>query len=202
MPFLFAVNRVLTDVPFSHLLRDPNQVTDSSSLTGALSTVGLVGWTAAAVLLFTAAWLRGRRGLDGRPTFLAVTGLLAMAAFVDDAYLLHERAFVGVTGGHEFVWYAVYVSIVGVWLVAFRAELRRAPVELLIAAVALAASQALDVAPGRYVLWEESLKLVGIGWFVAFAAREVASAAPVPASPGSAVRHPAVGGDGCAVDHP
>ena len=176
--FVYAVNRLLTDVPFNQLLRDPNQVAGVSPVVGALTVVGLFGWSAAAVLLMAAGWLRrSARAGDDRATFLLATGSLTLVALADDAYQLHERVLVDLTGVHEYLWYVLYAAVVAVWALVFRGRVRKAPPELFVAAALIAVSQVMDVAPDRLVRWEESLKLLGIGCFVAFAAVEFARTA-------------------------
>ena len=186
---VYIANRRLTEVPFPDLLRDPGQVTGASPWVGSLTFVGWFGWTAAAVLLFTAAWLR-RRSSSGqkRATFLFVSGVLALVALADDAFQLHERVLVDATGVGERGWYAVWVAGVAAWVVTFRRQLAHPPAELALAAVLLGTSQIFDVGvidefadlrPWHRVSWEESLKLLGIGSFTAFAAREVGAAATV-----------------------
>jgi hypothetical protein len=175
---VFLANRLLTDVPFRNLLRDPGHVTNTSPVIGALTFVGWFGWTALAVLLLTAAWLRGRSaGNERRAAFLVATGILAVGALADDAFQLHEVVFVEFTGVHENGWYLVYLAAVVTWAMLFRDQLWPPGLELGVAAALLAVSQVMEVLPRDLVIWEESLKLLGIGWLVAFATREVRSAA-------------------------
>jgi len=183
----YAVNRALTDVPFQHLLRDPSHVTGTSPWIGALSFLGWSGWVAAAVLLLTGGWLRRRvHSRDRRGQFLMVTGSLTFGVVLDDALQLHERVLPDATGIGEDAWYLLYGFVLVVWAGLYRGELRAAPVELAVAAVLLGLSQLLDVVDvardiagagvPRAVIWEEGLKLIGIGFFVAFAVIELGRA--------------------------
>jgi hypothetical protein len=187
---VYLANRQLGDLPFQDLVRDPGHVIGASPWVGALAFVGWFGWTAAAVLLVTAAWLRRRAGrVDARAAFLIASGVLAVLAWADDAFQLHERVLVDATGVAERGWYVVWAAAVVAWVVAFRRQLARSPAELGLAAGLLGCSLAMDALPvvqdlverlpGRPVSWEESVKLLGIGSFTAFAAREVGAAATV-----------------------
>jgi hypothetical protein len=119
--------------------------------------------------------------------FLVTAAGLTALALADDAFQLHESVLVDATGLAERVWYVMWAAVVVVWVVAFRRDLVRSPAELALAAGLLATSQAIDAVPvledmvgrlpGRPLIWEESLKLLGIGSFTAFAAREVGAAA-------------------------
>jgi len=183
----FLVNRALGDIPFQHLVRDPGHVTGTSPWIGALAFAGWFGWVAAAVLLLTGGWLRRRADrADRRAQFLFVTGCLTLGVLLDDTYQLHEDVLPDATGIGEEGWYVFYVVVLVAWIGLYRRELRTAPVELAVAAVLLGASQLIDAVEAtrdvletgaaRAVIWEEGLKLIGIGFFTAFAVIEVGRA--------------------------
>lgn len=150
---------------------DPTATLGGHPLVGALSSVGALGWCAAATLcLFT--WLVRRRRTAGRVSagFLLSSGLLMAALMVDDLFLVHEWIAPRVLGMPENLVLSVYALAMLTWLVAFRWTIVATEYLLLVLAAGFAAlSLAVDLtwdssADLRYFL-EDGSKLLGIvGW--------------------------------------
>ena len=123
-------------IPAGDLFRDTTSVVNAPLYVGALSTLGLFLWAAAATLcLFTAALLWQSAAPRAECTFFLGAGLLTGTLLLDDAFLIHESiapddlgvssdvlfaayaiAAVGLFWGHrQIVWDSPY-SILGVGL--------------------------------------------------------------------------------------
>jgi hypothetical protein len=102
-------------------IRDPTSVMVASPLTGMVSSIGVLGWCAAATLcLFTWAVTRRRSGGPVGDVFLLIPGLLTAAVMLDDLFRIHETLAPRYLGGPPDSLIVAYVLIGGVWLVAFR----------------------------------------------------------------------------------
>lgn len=132
--------------------------------TGALSTLGLLGWGGCvAMFALTGVTLRGR-GDPRAGFFLAAAALLAYLT-IDDAYLLHEFAFDDELGIPQPVVYALLAAAI-LWLarryarVVGDTDIRT----LALAVAALSASVAFDLVEQEVAVAgiEEWLKLSGI----------------------------------------
>jgi hypothetical protein len=143
---------------------------------GALSTVGLLAWSAAAsISLFGAACLYRVPNCRRESHFLFWSGLLSLLLTLDDGLLLHEQLFpYGLHVPEEFVLggYAVYFLV---YVKSFFAELMRSDYLLLVAALAfLASSVLMDQFVPKFALHtfiEDSLKFMGIIFWLAYFAQ-------------------------------
>lgn len=184
---LVAVTHAATGVPTVDLLTDVTAVGGLTPWAGGLSTLGLLGWCAAAVALGIAAWVRRQDGHGGPSArYLAEAAVLVGLVLIDDAYLLHEDVIPRAFGIHEYVVYGVYAVVAAGWGWRWRRQLRAAPASLIVAILALGASvvadavgpvkELLEVLPVHTLVVEELFKLAGIGAVVVFAGGEVRAA--------------------------
>jgi len=94
--FLLAMVIVCTqmDIPFSFLTCDPASVAKIHPFTGMVSNIGILLWTAAAVVcLFCWALLRNNPDMRRLSTFMLFSGIMTMILLLDDLFLLHEEIF-------------------------------------------------------------------------------------------------------------
>lgn len=163
-----------TGIPPARFTMDPAALAGSHPLLGVVSNIGVLLWTAAAAIsLFTAMLLHGRRAQREHARFLLVAGLLTAWLALDDLFMLHEWLFPIVLGIPQAIVLAAYAAIVGLFLVRFGALIARTDMLLLGFALAFfAASVAADQLPGAWFgawgwlyLLEDGCKLLGItGW--------------------------------------
>lgn len=173
-----------SNVTVADLTRDATAVAEVPWHTGALSTVGLLLWSAAATLcLFTAALVRNTSGpaaQSGR--FLLYSGLLTLVLLVDDAFLVHETVapeYLGISARSLFTGYAL-AAIAIFWL--HRKSIADSHYLLLLLAIALLAAgvvadelhdrgllERLGVhRVGVHYLLEDGCKLLGIAGWLAY----------------------------------
>lgn len=165
LPFLFAsallvlaalVSATTESVSIARLSRDTVASAGLPPHTGALSTLGLLLWGAAATVCFFSARLIARRkGTPSTVRFLIASGALTTLLLLDDAFLLHENAGrIGLSSNAVVLAYAI--ATVGLFWV-FRKEVLSGEPELLVLAGALFA-----LAVGADVLHDyEWLKIPG-----------------------------------------
>jgi hypothetical protein len=170
-----AVVSATTGLNTGLFMRDPASTMGAHPLTGVVSNVGVIGWTAAAVIcLFVWAKLRPREAYRSRATFLLVAGLITTVLMLDDFFMLHERIFPRYFGLHEKSVFGAYGLLVVGWLVAFRRQIVETDYAVLIISLAFFGfSLAVDyvqneiealIGPWR-ILLEDGTKLFGIaGW--------------------------------------
>jgi len=83
-----------TDVPLGHLTRDVTAVANLPFYTGALSTIGIILWSATASICFiTSIVLRANSKDSDAVQFLFCSGTLTSILMLDDAFELHENTF-------------------------------------------------------------------------------------------------------------
>jgi len=183
-------------VPVDWLLRDPLAVVEAHPLTGFVSNLGIVLWSAASgICLLTAAVLR-RRGDDPESaSFFLWSGVMTAVLALDDLYQFHEV--IGPSSLHlaQRGIYLIYLAGVAAYLFRFRRRILATDWLLLVLAGAMFAvslgadllPEALREGPIEPVtdLVEDGAKFVGIVLWLAFFAREAALslAAPSPAPP-------------------
>ncbi len=148
----------------AELLRDPAATVGYPVRIGALSNLGVVGWTCAASVLAFAGFAAEGAPMPERNASLSLALLLAVLG-LDDLFLLHERVLPGKAGipqGVVLAAYGIGAAVIGllhrdIW---WRRENRTL---LGFAAVAFAASLAIDLngVPGQVAI-EDGAKLVGI----------------------------------------
>lgn len=180
--------RLLDGVPMAEFTRDPAQILGHTPFIGAVSSLGILLWAAAATAcLFTAALLR-RRGLGaaGWRTFLTFASALTVLLMLDDLFLFHDVVFPEYLGIGEHWLYGFYAASAAGLLGGYRRLILKTDYPLLLLSLLLfAASLGMDfvsdyvLLPGTFLL-EDGPKFLGIvawaAYFIrtsAFALREV-----------------------------
>jgi hypothetical protein len=155
-----------------YLTREPAAILGGHALTGALSQLGGLVWSAAAAVCFLTWLVKRGRPASGRvpPVFFLASGLFMAAMMVDDVYQFHEELAPIFLHVPDEAVVLFYVLVAVVWLVLFwRTILETDYVLLVIAAVCSAISVLVDALSdtptnSRYLL-EDGFKLLGIvGW--------------------------------------
>lgn len=144
------------------LTRDPTTTAGVAASTGMFSTLGLLGWAAAAgACAVTAAVLR--EGPPRRFRFFAATAALIAVLAVDDALLIHDEVGPVKFGIPEELIYILLAGLVVSWAVRFREELLESHTALLAAAAAaFGISAVMDFLETGRVAVEDWLKFSGI----------------------------------------
>ena len=157
--------------------RDVASLADLPFYTGAVSTLGLLLWSAtAAVCFFTYSLLRANPDAPlGR--YIGIGGGLTMLLLLDDAYLLHEQVFPRYLGVPQSLVVVAYPVLGLLFAWTYRYVLARTHYLLfLLSVTAFAVSIGADFVMYRFLpetgalmLVEDGSKLVGIvGWAVYF----------------------------------
>lgn len=113
------------DVSFGFFSRDPATVYQGNPLVGALSNVGIVVWSAGAVVCLSA-WFVLRRlpseSSDATPSapFFFWSGVLTAVLMCDDLFLVHENLGSVLPGLNEAYLFVGYVLLVAAYSVRFR----------------------------------------------------------------------------------
>ncbi len=162
-----AVVALQTSVPVESLLLDASVVGGGHWYSGLVTSLGVFGWTVAAVSLLGGAHISrlcGRRGAAGA---LGSFGVIVLVLLFDDLLLLHSSVVPRVIGGPKWLLLAFEFGVVGAWAVRFRAEIVRTRWELLIAAgLSFAWSVGFDRFPLTSDRWalvvEDSGKMLGV----------------------------------------
>lgn len=177
-PALVAAGQLVADVPAGFFTRDPTTTLGGHPLTGALSTLGVLGWWSAA----TAAALTWRvavhRGAGAAtPAFFASAALLTAAMAFDDVYLGHDFLLPRELGIPE-PWVLIALALGALaFLVAFRGHVRRYGSAWFWAAggcfaLSLGVDQVQELwgSPWR-IVFEDGAKWMGIVFWAAFVLR-------------------------------
>jgi uncharacterized membrane protein len=159
---LLLVGLWAADADVERLTRDPTTTAGVAASTGVFSTLGLLGWAAAAgACAVTAAVLR-----EGRPRrfrFFAATAALIAVLAVDDALLIHDEVGPVKYGIPEELIYILLAGLVVTWAVWFREELLQSHTAVLAAAAAaFGISAVMDFLETGRVAVEDWLKFSGI----------------------------------------
>lgn len=163
-----AAASVYKAVPVEILTQDVAAVVEIHPLTGLLSNLGILLWSAAAaVSLFT--WMvLGRRQMNMPAGFFLASGLLTLLLLLDDLFLFHEDLAEGYLGIGQATVLALYVLLSGAYGLAFRRTILRTEYVLLASAVAcFAASILFDAIEDDWTnrwqyLIEDGFKFLGI----------------------------------------
>lgn len=182
-PAVFVLSAVVVAkmrglLTFDVVMHDMASVADVHPLSGFVSRLGLLVWSAAAGVSLFAAYYLYRLG-SARAGFLLASGMLSLILLVDDGFMVHERLAVEYLGLSEKVTQGLIVMIAAAWLVAFRRSIREAgPMFLIISVGMLAFSVFADLfiegmAAPEYLhdwqsLLEDGPKFVGITLWLAF----------------------------------
>lgn len=171
-----------TDVTIPELTRDTADVAGVPFYTGAISNLGIVFWIiTASVCLLTAEVLPKGATPKGEVSFVRASGYMTAVLGADDLFMVHDAVgprYLGISS--EWI-YGVYVVVICLILVRYRAVIMRNDYVLLVASLAfLAASLGVDVihdlklfegglaSIGLRFLLEDGLKLLGIGGWLAY----------------------------------
>jgi hypothetical protein len=180
-----TAHSAFTGTPASLFTRDPAAIYESDPFYGALSSLGVVLWAAAAsIALFTAGLLPRtprERELSG---FLFSAGTFTCWLLLDDLFMFHEHVIPDALGIPQTAIILAYGAIVAALLVRYRAALALTDHRPLVLALGFfAASVLIDQGPGGWHEWsglvvvEDGAKLFGIvSWLVFFAATAKAAA--------------------------
>lgn len=173
-----ALAKILLDVEPHFLLRDLATTAGAHPLTGAVSMLGMVLWSAAASVSLLTALLLMRRRREGAAFFLASAALSGWLLF-DDLYLFHDvlaPAYLKIST--EIVLVGIGLLVLA-WLAVFRRDIRNAgPFFLVLALGFFGLSIAVDLAtdfipqmsamgPWR-IFYEDGPKWMGIACWLAF----------------------------------
>ena len=180
---LAAIN-LLADIPLSNLTRDPISIGKILPFFGIASNIGVLLWAAAATSSFLSAALFKHWNEPENARFFFFSALITTLLLVDDLFVLHEslRDYLGFP---ENASYAIYLLLIGAYLIVFRRDLLNKNLAFLVLAFGfLGGSMGIDMVqelvrsdiPG-YFLVEDGLKLMGIvswaGYFVNTAFEEI-----------------------------
>lgn len=188
-------------LPPSALTRDPLAVVDGivarggpccSRFTGAISTAGVMLWSATAAVTFFAALVLTSVGAP-RPqvVLMALAGGLSTWLLADDAFMLHEGYSPKLAGFSVFNFIPI-IAMVPILAAIVRAEVRTDLPILVAALAALAMSLVVDdvVRGGSTKIFiEDAFKFFGLSLWTAFFALTamrfvlMAAASPRPAEP-------------------
>ena len=170
------------DLAPGYVTRDPVSVLGGGWYAGALSTLGVILWGAAAGIALLGYAVARRDGLPIAGFLLSATALSTIL-MLDDAFLFHEEIAPSHLGVPQRFVYLGYALIVGAWLVGYRETLRRTEWPLLAAvAVLFAASFAVDawesvneslLEHAATFFAEDGLKFAGIAMWTVYLARLV-----------------------------
>jgi len=165
-------------VPLSLLTRDPVEVLNAPAYYGAVSSIGILIWSASAAVCFFGAAVVWRTSRNPEGTsFLAATGLLTAWLVLDDVLMLHDVILPGVLGFRQRYVLVAYVVIVSLYLFRFRRVIFKSEYPILFFALSFFGLSVLSdtVQTRMNFAWhhhlEDGCKLMGIvGWTV-FSAR-------------------------------
>lgn len=153
----------------SYTVRDPAAITDAFWFVGLQSNLGVMLWIAAAsCCLLGAALLRGVPGARRSARFLLASGLFSLWLGLDDGFMLHDEVLPNWQGIPEIALYALYLALMGAYLVYFRGTIFRTKYPLLVAAgVGMGASLVIDQFFNSH-FFEDGTKFYGIVFWAAY----------------------------------
>jgi hypothetical protein len=160
------------------LTRDPVSLMGASPFIGLLSNIGILFWSSTTAICFIGALiLRNSNRNPAMSLFLLLSGIFSLVLTLDDLFLLHENVFPTYFHIYQPVTYTAYVVLTLVYLLVFYHLILRTEYLLLLAALLfLGMSLILDSLFGYgnvRVLIEDSLKFVGILFWLAYFSRTV-----------------------------
>ena len=170
---------VLAGIPVENLTSEPTTIAEVPPYTGAVSTIGVMGWAAAIGMFLMGAALLYEKLERREAAFLAYGAVFTGYLAIDDVFAFHESVLPSV-GIPEKATYAVLLALVVVYALLFRPQIRDSACLFLVLAVALLASsvavdliwELLDPSSGFAIqlFLEDGLKLFGICAWVAYSA--------------------------------
>lgn len=162
------------DVPLENVSRDAADLYNFHPLIGVLSNLGLILWTASAVVLFFSAYVvRGISAVAEQRASLLRFGLLSSMLLLDDLFLLHEQVVPQNLGVSQKLTYLLYGSVFSILVWRSRNVLLSGNSRMLVAAfMCFALSVGLDLLPNllptyHYAL-EDTPKFIGIALWTTF----------------------------------
>ncbi|MBI4547777.1 MAG: hypothetical protein HY707_07350 [Ignavibacteriae bacterium] len=171
--------RVFANVPIGELMRDPVNLLKFPFYLGLVSNIGILFWcSAAAICLFTSVVMRKHPVEHRFSQFLFVSGIITIFLLLDDFFNLHDVVYPEYLHIHEYLVYAIYGTVVALYLVTFRATILQTE-NALIFLLALGffglslltdmlTDRNLVLIPAQFLV-EDGLKLFGImSWFAFF----------------------------------
>lgn len=162
------------DIELDHFTQDPASIMGTPFYLGFFSYIGILFWCAAAVVcFFSRAIIPDEQATKRIRSFLLYSGLITALLMFDDLFLLHELVLPELFFLPEMVVYLIYLNILLVYAILFRAELMNSEfIILVIAAGLIGASQFVDSIPmpiPEDSFLEDAVKLFGIvTWFTYF----------------------------------
>lgn len=196
-----AASRIFR-VDISTMMADRTASAHIHPLTGAVSSLGILGWCATASICFFAAAAMRRDAPRESRAFLLASALLTSYLMIDDLFQFHETLAPRYLGLSESFVYAALGATVCAYLVAFRRILLSMNLAMLAAAVGfLGVSVGLDaiLAPWlgldgpREFFAEDGAKLLGIAsWCSYFSSASLRLLAGTTAARTAAAAEPAV----------
>lgn len=170
---------VVLGIPVENLTSEPTTIAQVPPYTGAVSTIGVMGWAAAIGMFLMGAALLYEKLERREAAFLAYGAVFTSYLAIDDAFAFHESVLPSL-GIPEKATYAVLLALVIVYAVLFRPQIRQSAWLFLVLAVGLLASsvavdlvwELLDPSSGFAIqlFVEDGFKLFGICAWVAYAA--------------------------------
>jgi hypothetical protein len=177
---LLALVGFQDEVPSGDITRDAIAVAGLPFYVGAISSLGIVFWSAtASICFFVYSFTRIYRAELHVGRYLLFSGFVTLVLMLDDLFLVHEQVFPEYLSVPKTVVIAVYLILVPLHFIVFRKELMNSELYLLIVAAGFfAVSLFVDLTPSKYLpfIWrlknyvvEDGAKLLGIlTWFVYF----------------------------------
>ena len=174
-----GLSLVVLGIPVENLTSEPTTIADVPAYTGAVSTIGVMGWAAAVGMYLMGAALLYEKIERKEAAFLAYGATFTAYLAIDDAFAFHESVLPSI-GISENATYAVLLGLVIVYALLFRPQIRNSAWLFLVLAVTLIAAsvavdliwEMLDPSSGFAIqlFLEDGLKLFGICAWVAYSA--------------------------------
>jgi len=168
-----AVAYEVRGIPTGYLTRDPAALAQAPFYIGAISNLGMLGWSAgAAACALAYALLRRDGGPSESRRFFLASGLLTAVLLVDDLFLVHDQIAPRYFRVPEEAILAVYAACAAAYLARFGAAIRGTdflPLALALGffAASLAADLWLAASPYSHLV-EDGCKLIGIASWSAY----------------------------------
>lgn len=162
-------------IPIGNLTRDPSNILSSPFYLGAISSLGIMLWTATASICIFTGFICQRSGKNLELShFLLASGLLTTVLMFDDLFLFHEIVFPHRLHVPEYVVYGVYILAPLSLLACYWRLILRTEFPLFVAAgcflgASMLADTLTNVSADTSIkfLIEDGLKLFGImSWFI------------------------------------
>lgn len=166
---------VQRSVPLEHLFLDPATVAGAPWYAGAVSQLGIVCWTVAAVASAGGAWVAGQTGRPSAARFLAIGSAVTTVMLADDLLQLHSDVLPRLLGLPKTAAMGLVVGPVILWAIRWYREVVRTRWPMLVGALGGWATSVMvdrvvqpDEATGLLV--EDGAKFLGVlAWAIYFA---------------------------------